>query len=230
MVRQVPTTPGEEPRYELIIGERRLRASKETGLKMTPAVIRDTDDIDLLRGTLPGNLYRVQLNPLEGAVAYQQLLEDFRCTHAKLFKRIAWSWLQISNTLRLTKLPPLMQRRPATDVISAGHARALLSLPSAAEMEQLVQRVVAEGLSVCATEGLVVLHEEPELGPDQSRVLHARGTPLPALSTRLSDALDACMEMTRGTKKGHITIEFAGGEDLVRPVDALVPGTSLDEG
>ena len=229
VVRQVPTAPGEDPRYELIMGERRLRASKEAGLETIPAVVRDTDDVDLLRDALLENLHRVQLNPLEEAAAYQQLLEDFRCTHAELSERIARSRSQISNTLRLMKLPPLVQRRLAANVISAGHARALLGLPNAAEMERLAQRVVAEGLSVRATEELVALHEEPEPGSDQPKVLRARSTPLPALSTRLSDAFDTRVKVTRGAKKGRITIEFAGDDDLARIVGALAPGTSLDE-
>ena len=229
VVRQVPTAPGEEPRYELIMGERRLRASKEAGMETIPAVVRDTEDVDLLRDALLENLHRVQLNPLEEAAAYQQLLEDFQCTHAELSERIARSRSQISNTLRLMKLPPLVQRRLAANVISAGHARALLGLPNAAEMERLAQRVVAEGLSVRATEELVALHEEPEPGSDQPKVMRARSTPLPALSTRLSDAFDTRVKVTRGAKKGRITIEFAGDEDLARLVDALAPGTSLDE-
>ena len=229
VVRQVPTSPGEELRYELIMGERRLRASKEAGLETIPAVVRDTDDVDMLRDALLENLHRVQLNPLEEAAAYQQLLEDFQCTHAELSERIARSRSQISNTLRLMKLPPLVQRRLAANVISAGHARALLGLPNAAEMERLAQRVVAEGLSVRATEELVALHEDPEPGSDQPKVLRARSTPLPALSTRLSDAFDTRVKVTRGAKKGRITIEFAGDEDLARIVGALAPGTSLDE-
>ena len=229
VVRQVPTASGEEPRYELIMGERRLRASKEAGLETIPAVVRDTDDVDLLRDALLENLHRVQLNPLEEAAAYQQLLEDFQCTHAELSERIARSRSQISNTLRLMKLPPLVQRRLAANVISAGHARALLGLPNAAEMERLAQRVVAEGLSVRATEELVALHDEPEPGSDQPKVLRARSTPLPALSTRLSDAFDTRVKVTRGAKKGRITIEFAGDDDLARIVGALAPGTSLDE-
>ena len=229
VVREVHTAEGEDPRYELIMGERRLRASKEAGLEKIPAVVRDTDDVDMLRDALLENLHRVQLNPLEEAAAYQQLLEDFQCTHAELSERIARSRSQISNTLRLMKLPPLVQRRLAANVISAGHARALLGLPNAAEMERLAQRVVAEGLSVRATEELVALHEESDPGSDQPRVLRARSTPLPALSTRLSDAFDTRVKVTRGAKKGRITIEFAGDEDLARIVGALAPGTSLDE-
>ena len=229
VVRQVSTSPGEDPHYELIMGERRLRASKEAGLETIPAVVRDTDDVAMLRDALLENLHRVQLNPLEEAAAYQQLLEDFQCTHAELSERIARSRSQISNTLRLMKLPPLVQRRLAANVISAGHARALLGLPNAAEMERLAQRVVAEGLSVRATEELVALHEEPDSGTSQPKVLRARSTPLPALSTRLSDAFDTRVKVTRGAKKGRITIEFAGDDDLARIVGALAPGTSLDE-
>nr|WP_314453889.1 ParB/RepB/Spo0J family partition protein [uncultured Actinomyces sp.] len=229
VVRQVSTSQGEDPHYELIMGERRLRASKEAGLETIPAVVRDTDDVAMLRDALLENLHRVQLNPLEEAAAYQQLLEDFQCTHAELSERIARSRSQISNTLRLMKLPPLVQRRLAANVISAGHARALLGLPNAAEMERLAQRVVAEGLSVRATEELVALHEEPDSRTSQPKVLRARSTPLPALSTRLSDAFDTRVKVTRGAKKGRITIEFAGDDDLARIVGALAPGTSLDE-
>jgi len=229
VVRQVSTSQGEDPHYELIMGERRLRASKEAGLETIPAVVRDTDDVAMLRDALLENLHRVQLNPLEEAAAYQQLLEDFQCTHAELSERIARSRSQISNTLRLMKLPPLVQRRLAANVISAGHARALLGLPNAAEMERLAQRVVAEGLSVRATEELVALHEEPDSRTSQPKVLRARSTPLPALSTRLSDAFDTRVKVTRGAKKGRITIEFAGDDDLARIVGALAPGTLLDE-
>ena len=218
VVRQVSTSPGEDPHYELIMG-----------LEAIPAVVRDTDDVAMLLDALLENLHRVQLNPLEEAAAYQQLLEDFQCTHAELSERIARSRSQISNTLRLMKLPPLVQRRLAANVISAGHARALLGLPNAAEMERLAQRVVAEGLSVRATEELVALHEEPDSGTSQPKVLRARSTPLPALSTRLSDAFDTRVKVTRGAKKGRITIEFAGDDDLARIVGALAPGTSLDE-
>ncbi|CAM2886431.1 ParB/RepB/Spo0J family partition protein [Actinomyces slackii] len=225
----VRRSPEDETHYELIMGERRLRAAKDAGLETIPAVVRDTDEVDLLRDALLENLHRVQLNPLEEAAAYQQLLEDFNCTHAELSERIARSRSQISNTLRLMKLPPLVQRRLAAGVISAGHARALLGLANAALMERLAQRVVAEGLSVRATEELVALQDEPEVAEGQPRVLRARSTPLPGLSNRLSDAFDTRVKVTRGAKKGRITIEFAGQEDLARIISALAPGTSLDE-
>ena len=216
-----------EADYELIMGERRLRAAKEAGLETIPAVVRYAADEDLLRDALLENLHRVQLNPLEVAAAYQQLLEDFNCTHAELSQRIARSRSQISNTLRLMKLPPLVQRRLAAGVLSAGHARALLGLPDVAAMERIAQRIVAEGLSVRATEELVALHDEPDTR--RAKPLRTRSATLPALSTRLSDAFDTRVKVTRGAKKGRITIEFAGDDDLARIVTALAPGTSLDE-
>ena len=216
-----------EADYELIMGERRLRAAKEAGLETIPAVVRYAADEDLLRDALLENLHRVQLNPLEEAAAYQQLLEDFNCTHAELSQRIARSRSQISNTLRLMKLPPLVQRRLAAGVLSAGHARALLGLPDVAAMERIAQRIVAEGLSVRATEELVALHDEPDAR--RAKPLRTRSATLPALSTRLSDAFDTRVKVTRGAKKGRITIEFAGDDDLARIVTALAPGTSLDE-
>lgn len=216
-----------EADYELIMGERRLRAAKEAGLETIPAVVRYAADEDLLRDALLENLHRVQLNPLEEAAAYQQLLEDFNCTHAELSQRIARSRSQISNTLRLMKLPPLVQRRLAAGVLSAGHARALLGLPDVAAMERIAQRIVAEGLSVRATEELVALHDEPDTR--RAKPLRTRSATLPALSTRLSDTFDTRVKVTRGAKKGRITIEFAGDDDLARIVTALAPGTSLDE-
>ena len=234
VVRRVDDEEGRAESYELVMGERRLRAAKEAGLETIPAVVRYTEDQDLLRDALLENLHRVQLNPLEEAAAYQQLLEDFNCTHAELSKRIARSRSQISNTLRLMKLPPLVQRRLAAGVLSAGHARALLGLPDVAAMERLAQRIVAEGLSVRATEELVALHDEPQ-AQNTRQTRRAAGTrtrrsaPLPALSTQLSDVFDTRVKVTRGSKKGRITIEFAGDEDLARIVETLVPGTTLTE-
>lgn len=230
VVRRVDDEDGRAESYELVMGERRLRAAKEAGLETIPAVVRYTEDQDLLRDALLENLHRVQLNPLEEAAAYQQLLEDFNCTHAELSKRIVRSRSQISNTLRLMKLPPLVQRRLAAGVLSAGHARALLGLPDAAAMERLAQRIVAEGLSVRVTEELVALYDEPQ---DTRRTAAGsrtrRSAPLPALSTRLSDVFDTRVKVIRGSKKGRITIEFAGDEDLARIVETLVPGTTLTE-
>ena len=234
VVRRVDGEDGRAKSYELVMGERRLRAAKEAGLETIPAVVRYTEDQDLLRDALLENLHRGQLNPLEEAAAYQQLLDDFSCTHAELSKRIARSRSQISNTLRLMKLPPLVQRRLAAGVLSAGHARALLGLPDAASMERLAQRIVAEGLSVRATEELVALHDEPQAQNTRQTRRTAgsrtrRSAPLPALSTQLSDVFDTRVKVTRGSKKGRITIEFAGDEDLARIVETLVPGTTLTE-
>ena len=235
VVRRVDDEEGRAESYELVMGERRLRAAKEAGLETIPAVVRYTEDQDLLRDALLENLHRVQLNPLEEAAAYQQLLEDFNCTHAELSKRIARSRSQISNTLRLMKLPPLVQRRLAAGVLSAGHARALLGLPDVAAMERLAQRIVAEGLSVRATEELVALHDEPPQAQNTRQTRRTAGSrtrrsaPLPALSTQLSDVFDTRVKVTRGSKKGRITIEFAGDEDLARIVETLVPGTTLTE-
>ena len=213
-------------RYELIMGERRLRAAKIAGFKKIPAIVRYIEDEDLLRDALLENLHRVQLNPLEEAAAYQQLLDDFSCTHEELSRRIARSRSQISNTLRLMKLPPLVQRRVAAGVLSAGHARALLGLPDAAAMERLAQRIVAEGLSVRATEEAVALHDEPAKKRKSSR---ARAVAMTALATRLSDTFDTRVKVVQGAKKGRITIEFAGKDDLARIIEALAPGTSLQE-
>ena len=215
-----------DARYELIMGERRLRAAKIAGFKKIPAIVRYIEDEDLLRDALLENLHRVQLNPLEEAAAYQQLLDDFSCTHEELSRRIARSRSQISNTLRLMKLPPLVQRRVAAGVLSAGHARALLGLPDAAAMERLAQRIVAEGLSVRATEEAVALHDEPAKKRKSSR---ARAVAMTALATRLSDTFDTRVKVVQGAKKGRITIEFAGKDDLARIIEALAPGTSLQE-
>lgn len=230
VVRRAPGSDDEDPRYELIMGERRTRAARAAGLETIPAIVRYTDDQDLLRDALLENLHRVQLNPLEEAAAYKALLEDFGCTHAELSKRIARSRSQISNTLRLMKLPALVQRRVAAGVLSAGHARALLGLPDVGAMERLAQRIVAEGISVRATEELVAMHDEPQVADEAlPRPQRIRSTALPALSTRLSDAFETRVKVTRTAKKGKITIEFAGDEDLARIVDALAPGTSLAE-
>ncbi|GGO95050.1 ParB/RepB/Spo0J family partition protein [Actinomyces gaoshouyii] len=226
VVRRIDDEEG--TRYELIMGERRLRASKHAGIETIPAIVRYTDDQDLLRDALLENLHRVQLNPLEEAAAYQALLEDFGCTHAELSRRIARSRSQISNTLRLMKLPGTVQRRLAAGVLSAGHARSLLGLPDHDAMETLAERIVSEGLSVRATEELVALHDEPATAAKPSPQ-RSRSLPLPALSTRLSDAFDTRVKVVRGVKKGKITIEFAGEDDLARLVEALAPGTSLDE-
>ena len=210
----------QQPLYELIMGERRLRASEAAGLAFIPAIIKDTHDDDLLRDALLENLHRSELNALEEAAAYQQLLDDFGCTHDELATRIGRSRPQISNTLRLLKLPPLVQRRVAAGVLSAGHARALLGLADGASMERLAQRIVAEGLSVRSVEEIVTLG-----GDDAPRARKprpgARHPQLDDLAARLSDRLDTRVRINLGQRKGKLTVEFASVEDLNRIVDML---------
>ena len=211
-----------EARYELIMGERRLRASELAGETTIPAIIRETDDGDLLRDALLENLHRAQLNPLEEASAYQQLMADFGATQEELAKRIARSRPQIANTLRLLKLPPSVQKKVAAQVITAGHARALLSLSTAEEMERLAERIVAEGLSVRTTEEIVRLGKAkatPRPRARQQRPLSPLGE---SVVSALSDAYDTRVTITEGRKKGRIVIEFAGSEDLQRIADLIL--------
>ena len=224
IVVRTSTEEGGEP-YELVMGERRWRAVQAAGLDTIPAIVRDTTDDDLLRDALLENLHRSQLNPLEEAAAYQQLLEDFGTTHEQLADRIGRSRPQVSNTLRLLKLPPLVQRRVAANVLSAGHARALLSLPDAASMERLAQKIVAEGMSVRATEEAVTLHREPAT-PAKNNIPRpgARHERLDYLASSLSDRLDTNVKISLGARKGRVSIEFASVEDLNRIMDVLAPG------
>ncbi len=211
-----------DARYELIMGERRLRASELAGETTIPAIIRETEDGDLLRDALLENLHRAQLNPLEEASAYQQLMADFGATQEELAKRIARSRPQIANTLRLLKLPPSVQKTVAAQVITAGHARALLSLSTAEEMERLAERIVAEGLSVRTTEEIVRLGKAkatPRPRARQQRPLSALGE---SVVSALSDAYDTRVTITEGRKKGRIVIEFAGSEDLQRIADLIL--------
>lgn len=224
IVVRTSTEKGGEP-YELVMGERRWRAVQAAGLETIPAIVRDTNDDDLLRDALLENLHRSQLNPLEEAAAYQQLLEDFGTTHEELADRIGRSRPQVSNTLRLLKLPPLVQRRVAANVLSAGHARALLALPDAAAMERLAQKIVAEGMSVRATEEAVALYQEPST-PAKNNIPrpNARHERLDYLASSLSDRLDTNVKITLGARKGRVSIEFASVEDLNRIMDVLSPG------
>ena len=211
-----------EARYELIMGERRLRASELAGETTIPAIIRETEDGDLLRDALLENLHRAQLNPLEEASAYQQLMADFGATQEELAKRIARSRPQIANTLRLLKLPPSVQKKVAAQVITAGHARALLSLSTPEEMERLAERIVAEGLSVRTTEEIVRLGKAkatPRPRARQQRPLSELGE---SVVSALSDAYDTRVTITEGRKKGRIVIEFAGSEDLQRIADLIL--------
>ena len=210
--------------YELIMGERRWRAAGAAGLDSIPAIIRETGDEDLLRDALLENLHRSQLNPLEEAAAYQQLLDDFGCTHDELASRLHRSRPQISNTLRLLKLPPLVQRRVAAGVLSAGHARALLGLADGAAIERLAQRIVAEGLSVRAVEEIVALGGDG-LVAKRRAVPRAgvRNEALDALATRLSDRFETRVKVALGKSRGRLTVEFASVQDLNRILNTLAP-------
>ena len=221
-----PSAEGDaEHPYELVMGERRWRASREAGLSAVPAIIRSTQDVDLLRDALLENLHRSQLNPLEEAAAYQQLLDDFECSHEELAERIGRSRPQISNTLRLMKLPPLVQRRLAAGVLSAGHARALLGLNDPAEMEKLAQKIVAEGMSVRATEEVVSLSDGIRRPTKESKPkVGARHERLDYLANSLSDRLDTNVKITLGARKGKVSIEFASVDDLNRIMTVLNPG------
>lgn len=217
-------------RYELIMGERRWRACREAGLDAIPAIVRATDDEKLLLDALLENLHRAQLNPIEEAAAYDQLLKDFNCTHDQLADRIGRSRPQVSNTLRLLKLSPKVQNRVAAGVLSAGHARALLSVEDPEEQERLAYRVVAEGLSVRSVEEIVTLMGSRPQKTQRSRGPRAGSVPSPALSdlaTRLSDRFETRVKVELGQKKGKITVEFASPDDLERILSTLAPGEKL---
>jgi ParB family chromosome partitioning protein len=211
--------------YEVVMGERRWRAAQQLDLETIPAIVRDTRDDAMLRDALLENIHRADLNPLEEAAAYQQLLEEFGATHDELARRLGRSRPQISNTIRLLNLPGGVQRRVAAGVLSAGHARALLSLEEADQQESLALRIVAEGLSVRATEEAVALAlagGAPAKKPATKRAKpHAPG--LAELAERLSDHFDTRVRVDIGRRKGRILIEFATVEDLERIVSMIGP-------
>ncbi|PYC87530.1 chromosome partitioning protein ParB [Streptomyces tateyamensis] len=228
VVRQV----GPE-QYELIMGERRWRASRAAGLERIPAIVRATEDDKLLLDALLENLHRAELNPLEEAAAYDQLLRDFGCTHDALADRIGRSRTHVSNTLRLLKLSPAVQPRVAAGVLSAGHARALLGAPDAERQEALAKRIVAEGLSVRSTEEIVALMKEEEedkprrpIGPKAGRLISPAFNDL---AGRLSDRFETRVKVEVSQRngklgKGKVVLEFASVEDLNRILDSLAPG------
>jgi ParB family chromosome partitioning protein len=210
-------------RYELVMGERRWRAAQAVGKETIPAIVRDTRDDAMLRDALLENIHRANLNPLEEAAAYQQLLEEFGATHEELAKRIGRSRPQISNTLRLLNLPAPVQRRVAAGVLSAGHARALLGLDDGDAQEQLALRIVAEGISVRATEELVslALADGPAKKAAPARRPRVHAPALNDLAERLSDRFDTRVKVDIGRSKGKITIEFATVDDLERIVGMI---------
>jgi len=217
---------GQVAQYELVAGERRLRSAQRLGWDTIPAMVRPTDDADLLRDALLENIHRAALNPLEEAAAYQQLLTDFACTQEELSARVGRSRPQIANTIRLLRLPAAVQRRVAAGVLSQGHARALLSLTDDASMEALATRIVAEGLSVRTVEEIVALGDQPTRVRTRRARRTASDTGLQDVAEVLADRLDTRVQVTMGKSKGRVTIEFAGREDLDRILEVLSgPGT-----
>ncbi len=216
--------------YELIMGERRWRATREAGLEAIPAIVRQTGDDEMLRDALLENLHRSNLNPLEEAAAYRQLLDDFGCTHDELAGRIGRSRPQISNTLRLLNLSPEVQRRVAAGVLSAGHARALLAVTDPGAQDRLAGRVVSEGISVRGLEELVAVGEhgsDDDAGP-RVRPSRPSAPGLTELSDRLSDRLDTRVKVALGRNKGKVSIEFASLSDLERIVGIIDPRNRED--
>ena len=211
VVRQ--TTPG---KYELIMGERRFRAAKAAGLKTIPVIIRQTPDNELLREALIENIHRSQLNALEEAAAYSQLLTDFNCTHEELAQKLGRSRPLISNTIRLMNLPTSVQQKLASGVLSAGHARALLGLSDAATIEKLAARIVSEGLSVRATEEIISTGAPKGQSTKKPKQTKSATPELQEIAERIGDALDTRVSIQGSAKKGTIVIEFAGAEDLKR--------------
>jgi ParB family chromosome partitioning protein len=208
--------------YELIMGERRLRAARAAGLDTVPAIVRDTTDDAMLRDALLENIHRVQLNPLEEAAAYQQLLEEFGATHEELASKIGRSRSQVTNTIRLMKLPVKVQTRVAAGVISAGHARALLGLSDAAKQDALATRIVAEGLSVRATEEAVAMAAADEpTATRRTRKISAPG--VEDLAGRLSDVFETKVKVQIGRAKGRIVVEFGSVDDLQRIIGLMAP-------
>lgn len=215
-------------RYQLVMGERRWRASQQAGLTAIPAIVRETTDNDLLRDALLENIHRAQLNPLEEASAYQQLLDEFEVTHEQLASRIGRSRPVISNMIRLLRLPIPVQRRVAAGVLSAGHARALLALDAGAEaQEELAARIVAEGLSVRATEEAVTLANragEKKAPPTRRKPIQMPG--LKDVAERLSGTYDTRVTVSLGKRKGKIVVEFGSVDDLERIVGLMDPSAA----
>ena len=217
------SAPAGVPRYQLVMGERRWRAAQQAGLATIPAIVRETADDSMLRDALLENIHRVQLNPLEEASAYQQLLDEFGVTHDELAGRIGRSRPLITNMIRLLRLPIAVQRRVAAGVLSAGHARALLALEGGPERkEELAARIVAEGLSVRATEESVTLaNRDGDAPPSAPRRKPIQMPELQEVAEKLSTAFDTRVSVTLGKRKGKMVVEFGSVEDLQRIVDLM---------
>jgi ParB family chromosome partitioning protein len=206
-------------RYELIMGERRYRAAKAVGLKTIPVIIRQTPDNELLREALIENIHRSQLNPLEEGAAYAQLLNDFNCTHEELAAKLGRSRPHLSNTMRLLTLPQAVQKRVALGIISAGHARALLGLTDAAEIEKLANRIVSENLSVRSVEEIIATGGS---GKKSTKRKIRKGVPeLNEIAEELGDYLDTRVKIEGSASKGKIVIEYSGGQDLQRIIKEI---------
>ena len=211
--------------YQLIMGERRWRAAQQAGLDRLPAIVRETEDDALLRDALLENIHRVQLNPLEEAAAYEQLLAEFGVTHEQLADRIGRSRPVVTNMIRLLRLPVAVQRRVAAGVLSAGHARALLGLDDVSRQEELAARIVAEGMSVRATEEAVTLAKrEPERKPTASPRKAERPPEVDQVADRLSGAFDTRVKVELGQRKGKIVVEFGSLDDLERIIRLMGQG------
>lgn len=230
VVRRLSVSIG-DVRYQLVMGERRWRASQIAGLTAIPTIVRETPDQDMLRDALLENIHRVQLNPLEEAAAYQQLLDEFDVTHDQLAARIGRSRPVVTNMIRLLKLPIAVQRRVAAGVLSAGHARALLSLEAGGDaQEALAARIVAEGMSVRATEEAVTLANHDGTPVDRTPATKRKPIQMPGLqdvAERLSDRLDTRVTVSLGKRKGKIVVEFGSVEDLERIVELVAKNASI---
>ncbi len=226
LLQPIVVRPLGDDRFELVMGERRWRASQLAGLDTIPAIVRQTGDDDMLRDALLENLHRAQLNPLEEAAAYSQLLEDFGCTHEELAGRIGRSRPQISNTLRLLKLSPAVQRRVAAGVLSAGHARSLLAVEDPDLQDRLAGKVVSEGISVRGLEEIVAVGDVGSAQRPRRNKPVAPG--LADIAERLSDRFETRVKVDLGKSKGKITVEFGSLQDLQRIVDVMDPRNRID--
>lgn len=209
--------------YELVMGERRWRASKLAGLETIPAIVKTTSDNDMLRDALLENLHRIALNPLEEAAAYQQMIDEFGLTQQQLSKSISKSRPQIANTLRLLNLPVTVQKKVASGVLSAGHARALLALPTEEAMEKLADRIIGEGLSVRSTEEIVSMQVAASEQPKKRRTHAANPWVGSAIQQSLENRFDTKVSIKGTAKHGRIEIVFSSPEDMDRIMKLLVP-------
>jgi ParB family chromosome partitioning protein len=219
-ILQPPVVRRNGSRYELIMGERRYRASRLAGLKTIPVIIRQTPNNELLREALIENIHRSQLNALEEGAAYSQLLNDFNCTQEELASKLGRSRTVITNTMRLLNLPTSVQQKVAAGTISAGHARALLGLSDSAAIEKLANRIVAEGLSVRTVEEIIAI-SKPATAKKKSNTAKKQSPELKEIAENLGDVLDTRVRIEAGGGKGEIIVEYSGAEDLQRLIKLI---------